>query len=279
MNRERYLKTASEAEREYLSAYRLENYERPSVTTDVVAFTVYSRRSSSYRKDPGQHLAVMMIRRGAFPYKGWHALPGGFLKGNETVEQCAVREITEETGITPRALLPVGVFSEPDRDPRGRIISHAFACVIAEDQLVQAGDDADEASWFDVSFAQHDGVWHLTLTDGDTTLSATLSFEKDPLRGKYFRILESEGLAFDHAAVIATAVQALRDSTSQMEIVFEFLPEKFTLASLQRVQETIMNISLLSANFRRKIADHVIETDEFTEGAGHRPAKLFIRKE
>lgn len=279
MNRQEYLKTASEAEKAYLATYRLDRYEQPSVTTDVAAFTVYSRQSSSYRKDPRQHLAVLLVKRGVYPFKGWRALPGGFLKNDETVEECATREITEETGIAPRALLPVGVFSKPDRDPRGRIISHAFACVIAEEQLVTAGDDADEASWFDVTFEQDGDVYRLTLTDGEETLSATLSSDRSCFGKREFEILESEGLAFDHALIIATAVQTLRDSSSEMEVVFAFLPEKFTLAALQKAQETIMNISLLSANFRRKIAEHVVETDEYTEGAGHRPAKLFTRKE
>lgn len=279
MNREDYLKTACEAEKAYLASYRMDRYEQPSVTTDVAAFTVYSRQSSSYRKDPRQHLAVLLVKRGVYPFKGWRALPGGFLKSDETVEECAAREIGEETGVTPRALLPVGVFSNPDRDPRGRIISHAFACVIAEEQLVAAGDDADEASWFDVSFDKDGDVYRLTLTDGRETLSATLSAERSHFGKRKFTVLENKGLAFDHAVIIATAVQTLRDSTSDMEIVFEFLPEKFTLAALQKAQETIMNISLLSANFRRKIAEHVVETDEYTEGAGHRPAKLFTRKE
>ena len=85
-------------------------------------------------------------------------------------------------------------------------------------------------------------------------------------------------LAFDHAAIIASALSLLRIQAKDYDVIFDFLPEKFTLTALQRVQETILNVSVLPANFRRKISDYVIETNEFTVGAGHRPAKLFTRK-
>ena len=93
-----------------------------------------------------------------------------------------------------------------------------------------------------------------------------------------FQIKDSGNLAFDHAKIIAAALTALRDGAKNYETIFDFLPEKFTLTSLQKVQETIMNISILPANFRRKISDYVVETDEYTQGAGHRPAKLYMRK-
>ena len=70
----------------------------------------------------------------------------------------------------------------------------------------------------------------------------------------------------------------LRKNVMDFDFIFDFLPEKFTLTAVQKVQETITNVSQLPANFRRKIADYVQETDEFITGAGHRPAKLFVRR-
>lgn len=89
---------------------------------------------------------------------------------------------------------------------------------------------------------------------------------------------DSGNLAFDHARIIATALTALREGAKNFETIFDFLPEKFTLTVLKKVQETIMNISILPANFRRKIGDYVVETDEYTQGARHRSAKLYRRK-
>ncbi len=269
-----------DSEKEFLAGYKLSDYERPSVTADVAAFMIGAEDNISYRKDPENKLLLLLIRRGAHPYKGMWALPGGFLTKGETIEQCALREIGEETGVQPVSIMPVGVFSEPERDPRGWIISHAYASVISEESVKQAGnDDADDAQWFNVRFVcGEDGTYHLTLTYADITLHAVLAEEQSHFGRTTFRILDSGGLAFDHAAIIAAALSALRNEAKNYEAIFDFLPEKFTLRALQKVQETIMNVSILPANFRRMVSGYVEETDEYVRGGGHRPARLYTRK-
>ena len=269
-----------QSEKEYLSKYNIADYERPSVATDIVAFMIRSEEGGSYRQDPKSRLSILLIQRGEHPYKGSWALPGGFLLPNETIEECALREIIEETNVTPTALMPVGVFSQVGRDPRGWIISNAFASVISEESVKEmGGDDAADAKWFDIRFEQSgDGNYLLDLSCGDIELKAVLSEKESRFGRTSFRILDSGSLAFDHAGIIATALTALRNEARNLETIFDFLPEKFTLTALQRVQETILNISVLPANFRRKVADYVIETEEYTTGAGHRPAKLYRKK-
>ena len=268
------------SEKEFLAEYNIEDYDRPSVTADIVAFMIRTEDEENFRKEPQGKLSVLLVRRGEHPFLGSWALPGGFLRMDETVEECALREVVEETSVAPASIVPIGVFSEVDRDPRGRIISNAFACIISEGAAkAVGGDDAAEACWFDVSFEQgDDGKYRLGLSGDGAEFCAVL----EEVRGKYtkagFRVADSGELAFDHAKIIATALTVLRNDAKNFESIFDFLPEKFTLTALQRVQETIMNISVLPANFRRKIADFVIETDEYTAGAGHRPAKLYRRK-
>lgn len=275
-------KQASEKSDEelFLSAYNIEDYDRPSVATDIAVFSIYGKKADSHRKDEDTRLSILLIKRGEHPFMNKWALPGGFLKPTETVEQCAYREITEETGLIPVSLMPIGVFSEPDRDPRGRIISNAFVSVVGEENVrLMSGDDAIDARWFDIDFKfESDGVFKLRLTNADVVIAAELK-ETDTRFGetRYELIAEAE-LAFDHARIIATALSVLRDKAEKGDIAFDFLPEKFTLAALQRVQETLIGITLLSANFRRKMADYVEQTDEFTDGVGHRPARLFKRK-
>lgn len=269
-------KSRMQTEEEFLASYSIEEYDRPSVTTDVVALTARSENKTS-----SEHkLSLLMIKRGEHPFLGKWALPGGFLRANETLEECALREITEETGVTPTALLPVASFSKPDRDPRGRIISNAYVSVISEPETELAGgDDADEAEWFDVDFdLDESGVYRLTLTNGEIKLSAKLKRTEKRQGLTEFEICENDSIAFDHAKIIATAISMLRQESAKMEIVFSFLPEKFTLTQLQRVQETIADVSLLTANFRRKISACVEKTDEFIEGDCNRPARLYIRK-
>jgi hypothetical protein len=93
-----------------------------------------------------------------------------------------------------------------------------------------------------------------------------------------YEILENDGLAFDHAKMIVTALDIIKDAAKDYNVVFEFLPDKFTLNAMQTVTETIMGISLLTPNFRRKVANYIEETDEYIEGVGHRPARLYKRK-
>lgn len=275
-------KNASEKSDEelFLSAYNIEDYDRPSIATDIVVFSMHGEEAECHRKDAKQKLSLLLIKRGEHPFMNKWALPGGFLKANETIEECALREITEETNLTPVSIMPIGVFSEPDRDPRGRIVSNAFVSVVGEENVkVMSGDDAIAAKWFDVDFEfQKDGIFRLVISSGDEKIVAEL-LEKNKRFGKSeFEIIRSEGIAFDHAKIIATSLSTLRNEAKKLEVAFDFLPERFTLASLQKVQEILTGETLLTANFRRKIAGLVEETEEYTEGVGHRPARLFKRK-
>lgn len=269
------------SEERFLSDYRMEDYDRPSVTTDIVAFTVRSEEDESWRKDSKENrLSVLLIQRGEHPFMNHWAIPGGFLRMDETLEECALREIREEAGVTPVSIMPVGAFSACDRDPRGRVISNAFTTIISEESArIMASDDAIDAKWFDVYYEQNDNETYVLKLIGDSvTLEAKLAVKSRQFGRAAFEIVDNGNLAFDHAAMLASALESLRDKAENFEAIFDFLPEKFTLTALQKVQETILNVSLLPANFRRKIADYVVETDEFTAGAGHRPAKLYKRK-
>ena len=267
-------------EQAFLQSYSMNDYPRPSVTADIVIFKIRSQKADNFRKDPKNTLSLLLIRRGGHPFKDHWALPGGFLAPGETIEECALREVEEETSVVPASLMSIGLFSEPDRDPRGWIISNAFVSVIGSAEETQrSGDDAADARWFDVSFEENEnGESTLGLCRDDIRLHAVLREEKSRFGVTSYRIVDSGTLAFDHAAIIARALNALRNCAKDYEMIFDFLPEKFTLSELQNTQETIMNISVLSANFRRKIAGLVEETGEYTEGAGHRPAKLYVRK-
>ena len=269
-----------DSEKEFLAEYDLSKYDRPSVTADVAAFMISSEERESYRKMPVNKLMLLLIKRGGHPFKGMWALPGGFLQRGETVEQCALREIEEETSVAPTAIMPVGIFSEPERDPRGWIISNAYASIISETDVRQAAmDDASDAQWFSVSFSKvENGEYVLDLTYEDIELKAVLAEKSSGFGRKEFSIIDSGNLAFDHAAIIAAAITALRNQAKNYDTIFDFLPEKFTLTAFQKVQETIMNITVLPGNFRRMVSSYVEQTDEYVRGDGHRPARLYKRK-
>lgn len=266
-------------EESFLAAYNMEKYFRPSVSSDIAAFTIKNRSEENYRKENEASLLLLLVKRGEHPFKNDWALPGGFMREDESIEECAYREIMEETNIKPISMKPAGVFSECGRDPRGRIISNAFVSIIYDGvREIAGGEDAAEARWFEITLEKEEGIYYLKLNSEGIRLSAVLKETHSEFGIKRFEIMESSGIAFDHASIISTALCTLRKDVLDFDILFDFLPEKFTLLNLQRVQETILNKPALAANFRRKVAAYVEETEEYVTGAGHRPAKLYIRK-
>ena len=295
----------SSEEREYLENYNIEQFERPSVATDIVAFAVMQDgEQSNIRKLENRELKLLLIKRSQFPYKGAWALPGGFLRPGETIEETAKRELLEETGVENPFLHLAGVYSEAGRDPRGWIISNSFISLInAENCSLRADTDAWDAAWFCVKL-QSDN----TSSDDSTSTTKmikhtlTLSFdsassdsnikgdenieikaivsEKSTRKGhnhvSSYQIVDSGELGFDHAKIIVQSLLELRDMMEyDLRIAFDLLPESFTLAQLQSTIEKVTDKKFLSANFRRKAYDYVEETGEVIEGYGHRPAMLF----
>lgn len=176
----------------FLSAYRIEDYFRPSLAADIAVFA----------EDAGNGQKLLLIQRGEHPYMNHWALPGGFLRSDETLEQAAARELAEETGVTGCRLRPVGTYSDPARDPRGRVVSCAYTANLPHDSAgILSGDDALDARWFTVSHTQKDGTDTLCLTNGKTELTALLRKTADGTE-----ILENHGLAFDHAKIILDAL-------------------------------------------------------------------------
>ena len=179
---------------------------------------IRSEENDSYRRDPDRSLSLLLIRRGNHPFKDMWALPGGFLEPGETIEQCALREIKEETNVLPSSIMPVGVFSDPGRDPRGWIISSAYVSVISESSVDQIGmDDASDARWFSVAFRPCGEFYKLTLSHDSTVLEAFLRKESERFGRSRYVVTDSGGLAFDHASVIASSVDALRSAAKSPE--------------------------------------------------------------
>lgn len=165
------------------------------MTVDVVLFQPVPEE---------RRLDVLLIQRGQDPFGGQWALPGGFVDMDEAVDTCARREVREETGLECGELYPLGVFDEPERDPRGRTISVAHWGLAPPDNPEPRGaDDARAAGWV-------------------------------PLE-------EAEGLAFDHDRILVSAKAALRDEVLHRPFVLDWMTRPFTLRELQRVIEAILD--------------------------------------
>ncbi len=178
----------------YLANYRPGDYPRPSVTADMAVF-----------REGAAGWELLLIRRGGHPFLGKWALPGGFSEPGETVDETAARELREETRLAGLPLTPVGFFSQPGRDKRGWTMSEAFAATLPEDgPAPMAGDDAREAAWFSVDSRWENGMVLLSFA-GPERFEAKLT-----RNGAYaFSILDTGGLAFDHAHIIAQAMEKM----------------------------------------------------------------------
>ena len=202
-------------------------YPHPAVTTDCVIFGFN-----------GERLQVLLIERGIKPYKGHWAFPGGFLKMDETAEEGAKRELKEETGLADAYIQQLHTFSNPDRDPRERVITIAYYALV-KIQEVKGGDDAASARWFPLD--------------------------------------EIPPLAFDHDDSLRMATPRLREQIHFQPIGFELLPEKFTIKELQSLYEAILGINFDRRNFAKKMLhlEILTELDETVWPTPKREAKLY----
>jgi 8-oxo-dGTP diphosphatase len=204
-------------------------YARAALTVDCVVFGL----------DDGE-LKVLLVQRGIEPHRGRWALPGGFVRVDETLEEAARRELREETGVERLFLEQLYTFGALDRDPRERVVSVAYyGLVKLGDHRVRAATDAASAAWFAAS--------------------------------------DLPRLAFDHDEIARVALARLKRKVRQQPIGFELLPGKFTLSQLQQMYETILERPLDKRNFRKKLMtlELLEELDEVEQDVAHRAARLY----
>ena len=182
-----------------------------SVTVDLVILTVRDGL-----------LQVLLVERGKPPFEGRPALPGGYLRGRETLDEAALRELREETGVdgTHLHLEQLKTYSDPDRDPRGRVITTAYIALGADLPEPVVGTDARTAFWVPVDSATRDGY-----------------------------------LAFDHTLILRDGVERARGKLEYTTVATAYCAESFTIAELRRVYEVIWGTTLDPSNFRRKITN------------------------
>lgn len=140
-------------EEEFLRTYDISAFDRPSVTVDIVLLTISENKVDNYRKLANKSLKVLLIKRREHPFIGKWALPGGFVRMDESLEAAAFRELKEETNVENAYLEQVHTYGDPDRDPRGRIISSSYMSLVDVDDInLNAGTDAEDAKWFEVTY-------------------------------------------------------------------------------------------------------------------------------
>lgn len=204
-------------------------FPRPALTVDAVVFAL----------DEAE-LKVLLIPRGLEPFKGRWALPGGFVRVNESLSDAVVRELEEETHLHCNYLEQLGAWGDPERDPREHVVTVAwYALVRLPEETILGDTDAVDAAWHSLD--------------------------------------ELPELAFDHAGILQTAHHRLRRRLREQPIGFELLPGKFPLRDLQNLYEQVLGRPLDKRNFRKKVlATGVLEElDEWEKDVQHRAARMY----
>jgi 8-oxo-dGTP diphosphatase len=220
-----------------MSMPRRAPHEQLRLTADIVVLTLRDER-----------LYVLLIERRNDPFKGYWALPGGFVSVGESVDQAALRELLEETGIDGEYLHleQVKTYGDPGRDPRGRVVTVAYLGIAPDLPEPRPGTDAMRAAWRQVD----------ELLAGGTKL------------------------AFDHREIVSDAVERARGKLEYTSLATAFCAEPFTIADLRKVYETVWGVRLDPGNFSRKVTKtdgFVVPTGEVRAGETGRPPALFLR--
>ena len=205
-------------------------FPRAALTVDAIVFGL----------DEDNDLKILLIQRGLPPFEGEWALPGGFVRIGESLDEAVYRELQEETGLAKVFLEQLYTFGDPKRDPREHVVSVAYyALVNLLDHNVRASTDAASAAWFSLD--------------------------------------DLPSLAFDHGKIVQVASDRLKSKIRYQPVGFELLPEKFTLTQLQKLYETILGKELDKRNFRKKVQRIGIlkDLDEIQSDVAHRAARLY----
>lgn len=186
------------------------------------------------------NISVLLIKRKYDPFKGQWAIPGGFIKNDESLEDAVERELFEETGVKINYLEQLYTFGKPNRDPRGRVVSVAYFGLVRPNTFkITASTDAEQVRWFPIN--------------------------------------EIPKLSFDHREILNTAVERVQGKITYEPIGFELLDKKFPFSDLEKLYTTLLGREIDRRNFRKKIVGLNIldELDEKVSKGSGRPANLF----
>jgi 8-oxo-dGTP diphosphatase len=238
-------KPTKESEADFLATYDVGRFDRPSVTVDVALLSVFEGG-----------LLTLVVKRGEHPSRGRWALPGGFVRIEESLDRAATRVLAEKVGLGTVYLEQLYTFGDPRRDPRTRVIAVSYYALVDRHRFAAAHAKGE------LTVARIVVPWA-----GETGGPVELADEKGA----------SLPIAFDHADILGMAVKRVRGKLDYTPVGFQLLPETFTLLDLQRVHETVLARPLNKDSFRRRmLASGQLEaTGSAEKDVDHRPAELY----
>lgn len=268
------------SEEEFLNNYNPDNFDRLSMTADILLISVSDKENNDNRRNNDKVMSILLVKRNYYPFKDKYCLPGGFLNPkSETLEECAKRVLKSETNLENIYIEQLYTFDSLDRDPRTRVISCSYVALIDKNKLTNMINK--DAKWFDVEkIDENTKLVTITLVNDDERIILNIKKElKEKTTDRYKYVgLNNTMMAFDHDIVILSGLNRIRNKLKYTDIVFNMMPKLFTLKELQQVYEIILGKKLLDPAFRRIIKDKVEKTEVMETGIGHRPSSLYKYK-
>lgn len=245
-------------------------------TSDLVIFGIESIKNDNCRELPIKKLSILLVKRDKEPFINKWCLPGGFINNDETSLQAANRILKRETNLVNVYLNHLDVFDDINRDPRGRIISNSYFALIDKNKIKDT--ISENSKWFDVEINENKKLINIKLTNNE---ELNIQIEKNikySTTNEYSYKLIKNDLAFDHGLIISKGIDTLKNKAENTDIIFNLMPELFTIGELKQVYELLLNKKLINSAFRRIIAKKIEPTEKIIKNGGFRPSILYKYK-
>ncbi len=246
-------------------------------TADLVIFGISTKESDNCRGLAKKSLSVLLVNREKEPYKGKWCLPGGYIFEDETSLNAAKRILKKETNLSDFYLEQLKVFDDINRDPRGRTITISYMALIDREKIKQ--ELLESAKWFEIDTNSSNSNIDIILSNDKNQMKIKIkkNMVNDEAEQVDYSIIANE-LGFDHGLILNEGIQVLRNKAMHTDIIFNIMPEKFTIGELRQVYEIILNKKLVNSAFRRIINPKLEATNEIIKNGGHRPSQYFKYK-
>ena len=242
-------------------------------TSDLLIFGIDSRVSGNVRSLPKKYFSILLVKRNKEPFNNKWCLPGGYVNNNETSKEAALRILEKETSLKDVYMQQVGVYDSLNRDPRGRTISSSYMALI--DRTILKQEISKDAAWFDIEVVEKEDIVSIKLINEETISYDVKKITIDKKTNEYeYKVINKSELAFDHDEIIVKGIMDLRYKVNSTDIVFNLMPEEFTIGELKQVYSLLLGRELVNSAFRRVISPKIIETGKMISTGGHRPSML-----
>lgn len=238
--------------------------------TNILAFAVSIGKFQSCRSLSDKYLSILLCKKD----NDW-ILPGKELEDNETLYKAADKVLMRETNLENVYKEQLYTFSDLNRVPNKHVITTSYIALLDKEKVKKELEK--DTKWFNIIGKEVNGIIRLVISNEDNVLE--IEYERkiyDKTTGKCeYKILKSDGIGYDHAKILICGLEIMHNNVVNTDIIFNLMPEYFTLGELQQVYEMFLGRKLLDPAFRRIIQNKVIKTDKVVKTGGHRPSILY----